>query len=174
MRQIEKERDVIGVEWLRSQRTSGCGSRQTRRSGDANRRFRKGPTSTPRAAAETGVTGQEASQAFLAAPAASRQRPLPGSCLGVGASAGAAWIAATTDNGPRRLPESRAAAGPVIAQPVSRLVRHSSGMAGTRLSYGRTIGSRDPRLQVAADRCGLLIVSPCDSIARSDELRLEM
>jgi len=49
-----------------------------------------------------------------------------------------------------------------------------SGMAGTRRCYGRTIGSRDPRLQVAADRCGLLIVSPCDSIARSYELRLEM
>lgn len=49
-----------------------------------------------------------------------------------------------------------------------------SGMAGARLCDGRTIGSRDPRLQVAADRCGLLIVSPCDLIARSDELRLEM
>lgn len=61
----------------------------------------------------------------------------------------------------------------VIADPVVACAPFS-GVAGTRLCYGRTIGSRDPRLQVAADRCGLLIVSPCDSIARSDELRLEM
>jgi hypothetical protein len=121
---------------------------------------------------DAGVTGQEGSRAFLAAPAASRQRPLPGSRL-------RCWcfrrdcLDHRDRRYSRRLPETRTA-----ARPGHRSVRVAacapfSGTAGTRLCYGRTIGSRDPRLQVAADRCGLRIVSPCDSIARSDELRLE-
>jgi len=94
----------------------------------------------------------------------------------VGASAGAAWITATADNGLVGFQKAAQRPGRSSLSPCRRFggCAPFSGMAGTRLSYGRTIGSRDPRLQVAADRCGLLIVSPCDSIARSDELRLEM
>ena len=149
------------------------------------------------------VTGQEASRAFLAAPAASRQRPLPGSCLGCwcdpeclhrllriasGTDLGSrerralrnvanrrrlARLAKRHDPRPSCVDRRAACVHDVIADPVVACAPFS-GMAGPRLCYGRTIGSRDPRLQVAADRCGLLIVSPCDSIARSDELRLEM
>jgi len=91
-------------------------------------------------------------------------------------AAGAAWITATADNGLVGFQKAAQRPGRSSLSPCRRFggCAPFSGMAGTRLSYGRTIGSRDPRLQVAADRCGLLIVSPCDSIARSDELRLEM
>jgi hypothetical protein len=146
---------------------------------------------------DAGVTGQKASRAFLAAPQLLDSRhsqvrsgvPTPrllriasGTDLGsrerralrnVANRRHLARLAKRHDPRPSCVDRRAACVHDVIADPVVACAPFS-GVAGTRLCYGRTIGSRDPRLQVAADRCGLLIVSPCDSIARSDELRLEM